>query len=61
MLQFRITLGLASAHNNVTVVGDEQQSIYGFRGAEFANMRRFSEIPEFKPTLRLCKLGENFS
>ncbi|HKQ06683.1 MAG TPA: UvrD-helicase domain-containing protein [Blastocatellia bacterium] len=56
-LQAQIIRGLAAAHDNVAVVGDESQSIYSFRGATFRNMLEF---PELFPGARIIKLEENF-
>ena len=39
--QERLLLRLASTHGNICVVGDEDQSIYRFRGARVDNMLRF--------------------
>ncbi|MDQ3938835.1 MAG: UvrD-helicase domain-containing protein, partial [Chloroflexota bacterium] len=39
--QLELVLGLAGANRNVTVVGDDDQAIYAFRGAAVSNMRRF--------------------
>ncbi len=40
---------LASKHRNITVVGDDSQSIYSFRGASFQNIITFRErYPEVK-------------
>jgi DNA helicase-2/ATP-dependent DNA helicase PcrA len=39
--QYELVKLLADAHHNVFVVGDEDQSIYAFRGADFRNVERF--------------------
>ena len=43
---------LASKHRNVTVVGDDSQSIYSFRGASFQNIitfkDRYPEVHEYR-------------
>jgi DNA helicase-2/ATP-dependent DNA helicase PcrA len=41
-LQGRIVDLMAQPHGNVTVVGDDAQCIYGFRGAAIENLRGFS-------------------
>src|SRR3954463_7582945 len=41
VLQARILRGMCSAHKNITVVGDDAQSIYSFRGANFRNILDF--------------------
>jgi DNA helicase-2/ATP-dependent DNA helicase PcrA len=43
VLQARITQLLAEGARNVMVVGDDAQSIYGFRGACYTNLFEFSE------------------
>ncbi|MBI4130042.1 ATP-dependent helicase [Candidatus Roizmanbacteria bacterium] len=40
-LQGKIVHELARGHENILIVGDEMQSIYRFRGAEFTNMINF--------------------
>lgn len=42
-LQGKIVDAMASGHKNVTVVGDDAQCIYGFRGAAVENMREFEK------------------
>lgn len=48
-LQYLILRALAQDHRNITVVGDDAQSIYGFRGARIENILNFSkDYPEAK-------------
>jgi len=48
---------LASQHRNLMVVGDDSQSIYSFRGANFANIMHF---PDRYPDTRLFRLEMNY-
>lgn len=48
---------LAHEHHNVMVVGDDSQSIYSFRGADYRNMFAF---PKRFPGARIIKLEENY-
>jgi DNA helicase II / ATP-dependent DNA helicase PcrA len=56
-LQAEIVRLLAATHDNVAVVGDEAQSIYSFRGANFRNIMDF---PKQFPGARIIKLEENY-
>jgi len=57
LLQAEIVRYLAQVHGNLMVVGDDSQSIYGFRGAYFKNILDF---PRQFPGTRVIKLEENF-
>jgi DNA helicase-2/ATP-dependent DNA helicase PcrA len=56
-LQGDITFLLAKGHKNVMVVGDDAQSIYGFRGATHENIMQFSKA---FPDCAVIKLEENY-
>lgn len=56
-IQAEIIYLLAGTHENVMVVGDDSQSIYAFRGANFENIMRF---PEIFPKTRTIHLEENY-
>jgi DNA helicase-2/ATP-dependent DNA helicase PcrA len=56
-LQAAIVRLLAATHDNVAVVGDDAQSIYSFRGANFRNIMDF---PKHFPGARIIKLEENY-
>mgnify|MGYP004464810365 FL=1 len=48
---------IASKHRNIMVVGDDAQSIYSFRGANFENILYF---PETYPDCKIIKLEKNY-
>ncbi len=55
--QFVIAHTLAAAHGNICVVGDPDQSIYGWRGADISNILEFEEL---YPRAAVVPLGQNF-
>jgi DNA helicase-2/ATP-dependent DNA helicase PcrA len=57
VLQARILRGMCRRHGNVTVVGDDAQSIYSFRGAEVRNILDF---PAQFPGARIVTLERNY-
>ena len=56
-LQARILRGMARAHSNITVVGDDAQSIYSFRGATIRNILDF---PVQFPGTQVVTLDRNY-
>jgi DNA helicase-2/ATP-dependent DNA helicase PcrA len=57
LLQARILRGMCRAHRNITVVGDDAQSVYSFRGASFRNILDFPR--QFDGT-RVIALEQNY-
>jgi len=57
LAQYNIVRTLAARHENITVVGDDSQSIYGFRGANIQNILNFRRD---YPDQRLMKLEQNY-
>ncbi len=55
--QYRLIALLAAYHGNVTVVGDDDQSIYSWRGSDYRMILRFEE--DF-PGAKTFKLEENY-
>ncbi len=56
-LQMKLIHELVKEHNNITVVGDDDQSIYGWRGAEVKNILNFPK--EYK-NCEVIKLERNY-
>ncbi len=57
VLQARILRGMCRTHANITVVGDDAQSIYSFRGANFRNILDF---PKQFPGATVVTLEQNY-
>lgn len=55
--QFRLTALLAAKHRNIMVVGDDDQSIYKFRGATIENILNFDHT---YPEANVIKLEQNY-
>src|SRR6201993_2459409 len=55
--QYRWLQLLTAQHRNLTVVGDDAQSIYGFRGADITNILEFEDT---FPDAHVVKLEQNY-
>ncbi len=55
--QFKLVEMLAAPRNNLCVVGDDDQSIYSWRGANISNILSF---PDFFPGTKVAKLEQNY-
>lgn len=56
-LQFSLIQSLTSTHQNICVVGDDDQAIYGFRGADISNILNFEKQYS---SVKVIKLEENY-
>ena len=57
VIQFKLLQKLCTAHENLAVVGDDDQSIYGWRGARIENILNFKD--QFS-NVKFIKLEQNY-
>ena len=55
--QFQLIHALTEKHRNFCVVGDDDQSIYGWRGAEIGNLL---DLEKHFPEVKIVKLEQNY-